>query len=157
MQGKIIYQKGDATDPIFLYDNEVRIIIHICNNTNKWGKGFVMALSSRWPTIDQIYHKYPQILGTIQPLIKISEDLFVCNMIAQEGIKSVNSVPPIRYDALKSCLYSLAEIFKSFNKISIHMPRIGCGLAGGKWSQIKEIINDILITNGFNVVVYDLV
>jgi hypothetical protein len=71
---KTLYVKGDATDPIYLFKNnsfvnEVRIIVHICNDINKWGsslererfeehKGFVMALSSRWPTINQVFHMY---------------------------------------------------------------------------------------------------
>lgn len=106
----IIYVKGDATDPIYLFTNEIRIIVHICNDINRWGKGFVMALSSRWPTIDQIYHKYSQVLGTIQPLIQIKEDLFVCNMIAQSGIQTKNNIPPIRYDALHKCLLTLVNL-----------------------------------------------
>jgi O-acetyl-ADP-ribose deacetylase (regulator of RNase III) len=173
MTQRILYVKGDATDPIYLSSNElcdnkysslneVRIIVHICNDINKWGKGFVMALSSRWPTIDQVYHKYSQVLGTIQPLIQIKEDLFVCNMIAQSGISTKNGKPPIRYDALYKCLYSLVNLisldekFKNFKNVSIHMPRIGCGLAGGKWENVEKIIYDILIKDNIPVVVYDL-
>ena len=34
------------------------------------------------------------------------------------------------------------------------MPRIGCGLGGGKWNVIKTIIKEELM--GLNVYVYDL-
>ncbi len=36
------------------------------------------------------------------------------------------------------------------------MPRIGCGLAGGKWEEIEPIIQSALLENGIEVYVYDL-
>ena len=38
---------------------------------------------------------------------------------------------------------------------SVHMPRIGCGLAGGKWEEIEPIITDELTSQGIEVSVYD--
>ena len=35
------------------------------------------------------------------------------------------------------------------------MPRIGCGLAGGKWEEIEPIIERTLATAGVEVTVYD--
>ena len=40
-------------------------------------------------------------------------------------------------------------------KASVHMPRIGCGLAGGKWEAIEPIITDELTSQGIEVSVYD--
>lgn len=39
---------------------------------------------------------------------------------------------------------------------SVHMPRIGCGLAGGRWEKIEPIISDELTSHGIEVTVYDL-
>jgi hypothetical protein len=41
-------------------------------------------------------------------------------------------------------------------RASVHMPRIGCGLAGGKWEEIEPIIERTLVAKGMTVVVYDL-
>ncbi|EPJ40147.1 hypothetical protein STAFG_2811 [Streptomyces afghaniensis 772] len=35
------------------------------------------------------------------------------------------------------------------------MPRIGCGLAGGKWSRVEPLIEERLIRRGISVTVYD--
>jgi hypothetical protein len=35
------------------------------------------------------------------------------------------------------------------------MPRIGCGLAGGKWEEIEPIIERTLIEADVKVTVYD--
>jgi O-acetyl-ADP-ribose deacetylase (regulator of RNase III) len=39
---------------------------------------------------------------------------------------------------------------------SIHMPRIGCGLAGGDWREIEPVIQDELAGRNHDVTVYDL-
>jgi hypothetical protein len=36
------------------------------------------------------------------------------------------------------------------------MPRIGCGLAGGKWEEIEPIIKNTLCEKGVAVTIYDL-
>ncbi|MDQ2711601.1 MAG: hypothetical protein M3Y24_05080 [Acidobacteriota bacterium] len=38
---------------------------------------------------------------------------------------------------------------------SIHMPRIGSGLAGGSWEEVEEIIKRTLARNGLEITVYD--
>jgi hypothetical protein len=37
------------------------------------------------------------------------------------------------------------------------MPRIGCGLAGGEWSQVEAVIAATLLAGGIDVFVFDLV
>lgn len=39
---------------------------------------------------------------------------------------------------------------------SVHMPRIGCGLAGGSWGKVEPIIQEELCDKGVQVFVYDL-
>jgi len=46
--------KGDATSP---QAKGVKIIAHICNDLGKWGKGFVMAVSARWPEPEAAYRE----------------------------------------------------------------------------------------------------
>jgi len=42
----IRYITGDATDP---QTAGLKIIAHCCNDLGRWGKGFVLAVSARWP------------------------------------------------------------------------------------------------------------
>jgi O-acetyl-ADP-ribose deacetylase (regulator of RNase III) len=152
----INFIKGDATQP---QCDGIAIIAHICNNENKWGKGFVLAISKKWIDVKLDYHEWAKTesfqLGNIK-LVKIDgvePDIFVANMIAQNGIYPKNNIPPIRYEALESCLTKLAIIAKEKNA-SIHMPRIGCGLAGGEWNKVESIINKCL--HDIPVTIYDL-
>lgn len=161
---KITYLKGDATSPENFLKNtsiastkpQLHVVMHVCNDANYWGKGFVLALSDRWPALKQIYHANSKELGT-GLLVKIDNGLIVYNMIAQHGIRNVVNIPPIRYEALQSCLDYLLSYLKLCNdfEVRIHAPRIGCGLAGGKWSVVEGLIQRTLVDNGYGVYVYD--
>lgn len=154
----IYYIKGDATNPKI---EGPKIICHVCNDIGKWGKGFVMALSKKWFEPEKMYHTWynnrSDHFGTFQlgetQYILVEKELWVANMIAQHGIyKDSNGIPPIRYNSLRSCLKQVNE-FATYHKASIHMPKIGCGLAGGDWLEVKEIILQELTTV---VCVYEL-
>lgn len=152
----ITYLNGDATRPI---GSDSKIIVHICNDIGLWGKGFVLAISKRWKIPEKKYREWYQSkenfsLGEIQ-MIKVESDIWVANMICQEGIyKNKNDIPPIRYDAVSKALAQVHD-FAYDNNAIVHMPRIGCGLAGGNWIMIEEIIQDKLCVNGIDVFVYD--
>ena len=155
MKAKINYLTGDATKPI---GDGRKIIAHICNDKGGWGKGFVLAVSKRWKEPEVQYREWFKNneafdLGEIQVVI-VEKGLSVANMIAQKGMGATNGVPPIRYEALKKCLEELYAVAKEQNA-SVHMPRIGCGLAGGKWDIVQEIINEKLTAKGVNVWIYD--
>ncbi|MBC2192207.1 macro domain-containing protein [Listeria sp. FSL L7-0229] len=152
---QITYLNGDATNPVAKGN---KIIAHICNDVGGWGKGFVLAISKKWKEPEKAYRKWYKDkndfeLGEVQ-LIPVTEYISVCNMIGQKGIKTGSKGAPIRYEAVESCLEKLGEMVKE-QQASIHMPRIGCGLAGGKWEVIEPIIRKTLIDNGIEVYVYD--
>jgi O-acetyl-ADP-ribose deacetylase (regulator of RNase III) len=155
--GKINYVIGDATAP---QGDGNKIITHICNNIGAWGAGFVLAISRRWraPEIAYRFNKKWD-LGTVD-LIRVENDIIVANMVAQEGIMDkhtkgvidADAQPAIRYAAVRECLKIVNDQAFMTNS-TIHMPRIGCGLAGGKWEEIEKIINEVVTVD---VYVYDL-
>jgi len=55
---------------------------------------------------------------------------------------------------VETALTTVAEHARELDA-SVHMPRIGCGLAGGRWEEIEPIIGRTLIKNGVPVTVYD--
>lgn len=153
MRNEIKYLIGDATQPV---GSDNKIICHICNNVGAWGAGFVLALSRRWKEPEMVYRQTnvrDLHLGTVIT-VRVSEDILVANMVAQNNIISnINdNEPPIRYDALKVCLAAVNDIALKTNS-SLHMPRIGTGLAGGKWDEIEKIIKETITVDTY---VYDL-
>lgn len=158
----IIYLQGDATKPVS--DGEI-IIAHICNDMGAWGRGFVMALSERWPEPRRAYRKWYEDrangddwrgfgLGVVQ-FVRVEPFITVANMIGQHRVRSKSNVRPIRYSAVEKCLNQVASYAITLDA-EVHMPRIGCGLAGGEWSRIEPIIDTQLCQCGIQVFVYDL-
>jgi O-acetyl-ADP-ribose deacetylase (regulator of RNase III) len=152
---QIQYLQGDATAP---QAKGKRIIAHVCNDIGKWGKGFVLAISARWPEPEAEYRAWHAggdgfALGAVQ-LVRVGPWTWVANLIGQRGIKTTANGPPIRYDAVEKCLAQLA-VRASDLGASVHMPRIGCGLAGGTWDRIEPLIERTLIAAGVPVYVYD--
>ncbi|WP_327089179.1 macro domain-containing protein [Nonomuraea sp. NBC_01738] len=147
------YVTGDATSPS---GDGPRIICHVCNDLGGWGRGFVLALSRRWPEPEAAYRSMRSYeLGETQ-LVQVEPTIWVANMIAQHGVRPTQAGPPIRYEALNNCLAALATRAADLGA-SVHMPRIGCGLAGGTWDQVEPLITDNLVRQGIEVTVYDLV
>jgi O-acetyl-ADP-ribose deacetylase (regulator of RNase III) len=151
----ITYLKGGATCP---QSAGPKLIAHICNDLGKWGKGFVLALSKRWSMPEYSYREWHNrgddfALGAVQ-IIEVGRALWVANMIAQHGVRSGSHGPPIRYDALRKCLGRVGEEATE-RSASIHMPRIGAGLAGGSWNRIEPLLTEELCAREVSVVVYD--
>jgi O-acetyl-ADP-ribose deacetylase (regulator of RNase III) len=152
----ISFVVGDATAP---QGEGQKVVAHVCNDEGGWGSGFVVAVSRRWPEPEASYRRQfdeesPPELGTAT-FVRVTDDVSVANMVAQQGIRhNPWSGPAIRYDALRTCLNSVGRWALQINA-SVHMPRIGCGLAGGIWSEIEPIIREQLVDRGVDVVVYD--
>lgn len=162
----IRYVIGDATNPPEATEaGERRVIAHVCNDVGAWGAGFVLALSARWSRPEGLYRSWAATtfgigttgtfaLGEVQ-IVRITDDLFVCNMIAQRGFPTATDRCALDYEALAACLDNLSRALRrSGLPATIHMPRIGCGIAGGEWSKVEAIIEDRLST--YDVTVYDL-
>ncbi len=154
---RINYLKGDATQP---QAKGVKIIAHICNDLGGWGKGFVLAISKRWKEPETSYRDWHRNrarndfgLGAVQ-FVQVETYVWVANMIGQRGMKTGSKGPPVRYDAIESCLERVADKANELSA-SVHMPRIGCGLAGGKWEKIEPVIIKTLCESGVAVYVYD--
>lgn len=154
----IVYHTGDATLPV---GSGPKIIVHVCNDIGGWGRGFVVALSARWPEPEKQFRAWyrgktsqPFVLGEVQ-FIRVEEDLWVANLIGQHDIRTIGGVPPVRYEAIQNGLGKVAVQALDLGA-SVHMPRIGCGLAGGKWEEISKIVEKELIAKGAPVTVYDL-
>ncbi len=155
---ELIYSVGDATLPL---GTGRCVIAHICNDIGAWGRGFVVPLGRRFPEAQTQYRAWyhrksdpPFALGQVQ-IVAVRADVWVANMIGQHGIYTHGDVPPIRYAALRECLGRVCA-FAQTQAASVQMPRFGCGLAGGDWEIISQIIEDELVQHGLSVTVLDL-
>jgi len=149
--------RGDALVP---HGDGPHLIVHVVNNkAQTWGgRGFAQALRNKLPKVhdefrDLAADRANLALGKVH-LHKVTDELWVADMVAQAGYGPIVRGPRVKYGVLRSCL---ADVAKKANELgaSIHMPRIGAGNAGGSWPVIEELIKTTLCERGLSVTVYD--
>jgi len=156
------YVIGDAVYP----EGGAGWIVHVCNDVGAWGAGFSGALSDRWVNVKRIFQSaVPRLtLGCVQE-VPLSQHLGLFNMVAQRGLRSHYNKIPLQYDALETCLLEVKRRILHYTRLypqfcttahKIHMPRIGCGLAGGNWAEVSAVIERAWADAPFTVTVYDL-
>jgi len=124
----------------------------------------VLALSRRWIAPEAEYRAWAAsgegfVLGQARFVLVESRpagQIWVANLIGQHGlVPDRHGNPPIRYAAVGEGLRRIA-VFAKENEASLHMPRIGCGLAGGSWEEMASLIEAAICVQGLEVTVYDL-
>lgn len=137
-----------------------KIICQLVNNKAvKWGGGVARKIAKRFPDAEQTYTEQviqiPQRdrLGCVI-FSEAAKDLTIASLVGQEGF-GPSLFPRIRYSALRTCLEQVTERAACLGA-SIHMPKIGTGSAGGDWSTIEEMLDDVMVRAGLFVTVYDI-
>ncbi len=157
--------KGDATVPQTSAVNEIAIITHCCNNDGKWSKGFVLALSAKWEEPEKIYrnlcfrYSREQLSGKVC-YAKIDNHLVVANMVAQNGTISEDNPKPVKYKALITCMEKVVDYIEMVkdqigNPVVIHAPKFCSDLDGGNFGTVLELIEEIWLSVGIDVVIYE--
>jgi O-acetyl-ADP-ribose deacetylase (regulator of RNase III) len=153
----IRYLRGDATQP---RGAGLRIVAQVVNDKAiTWGKGFSVAVRKKWPHAQKEFtewilaRKSEFKLGGVH-YAALQDSLELASLVAQHGY-GPSLFPRIDYSALEECLSKLASHVKEAH-VSVHMPRIGCGEAGGDWNIVSEIIDEQICRKGVEVTVYDL-
>ncbi|MCM3034496.1 macro domain-containing protein [Bacillus pumilus] len=135
------------------------IICHQVNCKGVMGAGLAKQIKSKYPNV---YKEYKQLcteqgddlLSSVQ-LISTNDGKTIANLFAQVGYGRKRMQTD--YDALRSCLQSLKNTVthsnEKKNQMSIAIPYgISCGLAGGDWTIVEGMIEEIL--GGCEVMVY---
>jgi len=151
---KPIYIDGDVREPI---GDGNKIIIHCCNDIFVFGAGVALSIKNKWPEACIKYKEWgvksDVKLGDVQ-FVMVEKDIAVGNMIAQHGIYNQGNIPPIRYEALNTALIKVHNKAKKHNA-SIHLPyKMCCGLAGGDWAIVEDLIMKNLCDKEIEVKIY---
>lgn len=124
---------------------ESGIIGHQVNCRRVMSAGLAKQVKSKFPQVFTSYSKHcsATCLGKVQA-IRVSDELVIANLFAQ--LNYGTSSRQTDYDAMRSCLTKLVEYRDShFPNLPIYLPfGIGCGLAGGDWDVVSQMIEEII-------------
>lgn len=138
-----------------LLESDCDIIIHGCNCVGGFGSGVASQIAKKWPKAKTKYLEYHNTigwkLGDIQ-IVKLKKGKYLANCATQKEYFPRNKVHA-DYKAIATVMRSL-KYMSSDGKLSIGMPKIGCGLAGGDWKIVENIINRVF--DKITVYVYTL-
>lgn len=129
-------------------------IAHGVNCKDKMGSGVAKALFTKYPEVKTSYHEFcsgvPELsrLGEVQPVDCGEVIVFNCFTQFNYGYDNKKYVS---YEAIVKCFKTLNMYLKGQ---SIAIPRIGCGLAGGDWTVVRALIDEL--TPDLDVYVYYL-
>lgn len=139
------YITGDITQ------TELEYIAHGVNCRNVMGSGVAKALFTKYPKVKTKYHEYPnKSLGQIQEVF--CEDKLIINCFTQKYY-GYDSQRYVNYAAIVECFKRIIEVLPRDSKLAI--PKIGCGLAGGNWDFMEQLINDT-VGDQLEIWVYEL-
>ena len=151
-------------------------IAHSCNTQNIMGAGIARQIKNRYPQAyfadTQAYKDCPNLLGKFSKAEVKCDFLpdgkgYIYNMYTQSTIGSGREVDYEKFwTALKAVETDLFEMninkheYDSSSPPVLGLPYgISCGLAGGSWSIIKSIIEDIFVDSPIQcyIVKFDLI
>lgn len=120
-------------------------ILHQVNCQAKMGAGLALAIAQKWPEVKKQYGLFCQSLSKVRLLgeahpVNVDKNLIVVNLFGQfnygAGEKQTS------YPALAIALGKCALRYKTEK---IYIPyKMGCGLAGGDWDIVSNLIEIIL-------------
>jgi len=142
------------------------VIAHGCNCFCTMGAGIAPQMAEAF-NADNYPLEANKYKGSINKLGMIdyrtidieysNTELVVVNAYTQYGLGANHksgSKTPLDNDALRLCLRKMNKLFKGKH---IGLPKIGCGLAGGNWTEVSKYIEEELTDCQVTIVNYEFV
>jgi len=122
------------------------IICHQVNTKGVMGAGLAKQIRTKFPEVYKAYNELckrnqgEDLLGNLH-IVGVEVNLLVANLFGQShyGGRGVRT----NYGALQDALEETV-IFGKEHNLPIYVPyNMGCGLAGGSWNTVKDIIKKL--------------
>lgn len=135
------------------------VIVHCVNCQGVMGAGIARQIKAEFPDAYDVYKEtYDNgllVLGSVSyayipPLAKAPHNVYrtgqkiIANAAGQD--QTGTHVRQLDYDATRTCFFYINDAMKVFERefgiTTINFPLFGCGLAGGDWKTVAEIIEE---------------
>jgi O-acetyl-ADP-ribose deacetylase (regulator of RNase III) len=145
----IKYVKGD------LFETKCNIIAHGCNCRGGFGSGVAYTMAMKYPKVRDMYlEKHEEEgwkLGDVQ-FVRVRDGRVIANCATQYNYLP-RGVCHASYDAIRKAMQTVKE-YAVNNDLSVAIPKIGAGLAGGDWDKIESILEEVF--SDYSITVYVL-
>lgn len=117
------------------------IVLHGCNCKHIMGAGIAGRIAGRWPSVLEVDKREPRLLGQYSVAYvkdKLNAEFMVGNLYTQY-YPGRNFLLPALELSLANFLSYLSGIEMLSGRIGI--PKIGCGIGGGDWADVKPVLD----------------
>lgn len=118
------------------------VMVHGCNCFHTMGAGIAGQIARRFPdayTIDKLTTKYEDYEKLGDYSVAIITRLDGTKFIIINAYTQYKPGRDVNYRAIKKAFKKLGK--SKFKDLRIAYPKIGCGIAGGIWNVVEEIID----------------
>ena len=139
----LVYKSGDVLN------SGEKIVIHGCNCFCAMGAGIAKQVRSECPNTYNADQN--TLFGDRNKLGSFTYGIEFVGMIVVNSYtqyKYTRIDVDVDYAALEESIRSIVKyFFRTFAITIFAMPKIGCGMAGGDWGIVSNILEEILVDN----------
>lgn len=157
MTGTLTYKKGCLIEAA--KTGRLAAIAHQANCFNTMKSGIAPLIVAYCPEAGEADQKTSR--GDIAKLGTTTHGfsknvVMVWNLYGQYKYGREPGVVYTDYVALTQAMTQMGRwLYQSSGSNKIGLPRLGCGLAGGDWAIVEQIIKDTLVAYGHHVTIYE--
>lgn len=134
MKGSFNEIKGDLLS--LFREGKFDLIVHGANCFNTMGAGIAYQIATQFPEAEQADKDFLIPVGDINRLGTFSMVQLDKGLI----LNAYTQFKPGRNLSAEALIINLAKIGQLFKGKHIGLPLIGCGIAGGNWKEVRELI-----------------
>jgi len=153
------YESGDILD----WEDKVDVIGHQVNCFGVMGGGLALQIANKWPEVETEYKRYinsftdhglrKYLLGECQVVPIPNSRCSIANLFGQydmgKGLRT-------NYHALSKSLDDLRQFIICYELNKLALPvNLGCGLAGGDWNIVQNLIEKCFEGSGIEVILVE--
>jgi O-acetyl-ADP-ribose deacetylase (regulator of RNase III) len=140
----LIFVSGD------LLASKLPAVAHGCNCLGVMGAGIAKEFKKRWPAMYQEYRRkchYGEFnLGDVFPWVV--GDLTIYNLATQQEFKA-------DIKAIQTAITSMLKLAEAAKIDTVGIPRIGAGLGGLEWNEVKWVLQIVEQLSPVTIVVFE--
>jgi O-acetyl-ADP-ribose deacetylase (regulator of RNase III) len=128
------------------------IVAHGCNSLGVMGAGFAKGVKDIYPgvfdTYRARYESHGLALGDVVWARALEDSqkrpvLAFANAITQDRLARKAGEVVVSYEAIREAFVAIRKVAEKTG-FAVHFPLIGCGLAGGSWDMVSQLIEESL-------------
>jgi len=152
MKGAEVAMLSEVTGD--LLESDEQAIAHGCNCQGFMGGGIAAQVAQRWPDLDAEYRRQCQAgefkLGSFFAW-KTPDGRIVYNLATQEAPGA-----DARLTSVAESVSRMLEDAAARGVGNVAMPRIGSGVGGLEWSDVKSLLVELAAKSSTSITIYSL-